>query len=242
MSWYFKVLRNYAVFSGRARRKEFWMFTLIQSLVVFLLIVIDIATGTYQPAVGFGLISGLYVLATLIPSLAVSVRRLHDANFRGWWELLVLTGLGSFVLVVFFALPGQPGENRFGPDPKTLGRSQPIPPPLRSPAPPPVTTAGAAGTRRPPPPPPPPVVGAQPVAQQGQVDPPARVSVASPPASPPLSPPDSHSCPTCGAPVDGLKFCRQCGTSLQAKSACSNCGTQIHPGAKFCEECGTQLA
>jgi uncharacterized membrane protein YhaH (DUF805 family) len=233
MNWYFKVLRKYAVFSGRARRKEFWSFTLIQALVLLLLIVIDIATGTYQPDARLGLLSGLYLLAMLVPSLAVSARRLHDANLRGWWQLLVLTGLGSFVLLYLYLLPGQPSENRFGPDPKIPDGSRTIPGPIRGPVPPPATAGAFAGARRPPPPPPPVVLA--PAHPQGHVP------VASPYATLPLSSLDSPSCPSCGAPVKGLKFCRQCGTSLQPKSTCSSCGTRITPGAQFCEECGTQV-
>ncbi|HKE93183.1 MAG TPA: DUF805 domain-containing protein [Povalibacter sp.] len=119
MNWYLGVLKKYAVFSGRARRKEFWMFELINFLIIVVLCIVDMHTGTIQPVSGLGLLSGIYSLAVLIPSLAVSVRRLHDTDRSGWWLLLGLIPLvGSIILLVFFCLSGTPGENRFGPDPK----------------------------------------------------------------------------------------------------------------------------
>ena len=84
MSWYLEVLQKYAVFDGRARRKEYWVFLLINILVSVVLIAIDNLIGTFSPQVGVGLLQGLYSLAVLIPSLAVTVRRLHDTGRTGW--------------------------------------------------------------------------------------------------------------------------------------------------------------
>lgn len=112
MHWYVDVLKKYATFSGRAGRPEFWMFTLISFVISIVLAVIDSALGT-APVIGL-----VYSLAVLLPGLAVGVRRLHDIDRSGWWLLLALIPiLGSIVLLVFFALPGAPGENSYGPKP-----------------------------------------------------------------------------------------------------------------------------
>lgn len=114
MNWYLKVLENYAVFSGRARRQEFWMFLLFSTIVAFILPFFGRVTVGYD---GIGL---LYQLAVLIPSIAVSVRRLHDTDRSGWWVLIILIPiLGSIVLLVFMAQDGNQGENQYGADPKT---------------------------------------------------------------------------------------------------------------------------
>ncbi|MEX2980697.1 DUF805 domain-containing protein [Streptomyces sp. C36] len=112
MHWYVDVLKKYATFSGRAGRPEFWMFTLISFVISIVLAVIDSTLGT-APVIGL-----VYSLAVLLPGLAVGVRRLHDIDRSGWWLLLALIPiLGSIVLLVFFALPGTPGENSYGPKP-----------------------------------------------------------------------------------------------------------------------------
>jgi uncharacterized membrane protein YhaH (DUF805 family) len=107
------VLKNYAGFAGRARRTEYWMFFLINLIIVVVLDVIGmiIKLGTY-----LGLI---YSLAVLIPALAVAVRRLHDTGRSGWWVLISLIPLvGTIILIVFLATEGQSGNNQYGPDPK----------------------------------------------------------------------------------------------------------------------------
>ena len=118
MEWYLTVLRKYAEFSGRARRMEFWMFTLINILISIGLSIIDAIIGTTYGA-GSGILSTIYGLAVLIPSLAVGVRRLHDTGRTGWWLLIGLVPcIGFIVLIVFFATEGQRGDNQYGPDPK----------------------------------------------------------------------------------------------------------------------------
>ena len=84
MNWYIEVLKKYAVFSGRARRKEYWFFVLFNVIISLVLTVIDAAMGTYDETVGTGILSGVYLLAIFIPSLAVAVRRLHDTGRSGW--------------------------------------------------------------------------------------------------------------------------------------------------------------
>ena len=90
MNWYIEVLKKYAVFSGRARRKEYWFFVLFNVIISLVLTVIDAAMGTYDETVGTGILSGVYLLAIFIPSLAVAVRRLHDTGRSGWWNLIIL--------------------------------------------------------------------------------------------------------------------------------------------------------
>jgi uncharacterized membrane protein YhaH (DUF805 family) len=119
LNWYLGVLKKYAVFTGRARRKEYWFFVLFHVLIFLLFVMIDGLTGTLNEATGFGLTSSLYSLAVLIPGIAVLVRRLHDIDRSGWWVLLGLVPfVGGIVLLVLAALDSTPGENRFGPNPK----------------------------------------------------------------------------------------------------------------------------
>ncbi len=129
MNWYLGVLKQYATFEGRARRKEYWFFVLFYILVFLVLSAVDGLIGTYNVDAGVGLLGGLYILATLIPSLAVMVRRLHDTDRSGWWVLIGLIPLlGNLVLLVFMCLDSQPGGNRFGPNPKgVLGPGTPSP-------------------------------------------------------------------------------------------------------------------
>ena len=119
MSWYLEVLKKYAVFSGRSRRAEYWYFVLFNLIAIIVLSLIDTLLGTFNVVQGVGLLSGIYSLAVLIPSLAVTVRRLHDVDRTGWWILIYLIPLiGVIVLLVFALTPGTPGSNSYGPDPK----------------------------------------------------------------------------------------------------------------------------
>ena len=118
MQWYLDVLKKYVVFSGRARRKEFWMFTLFSAIISIVLSVIDRAIGT-DSSTGTGLLGGIYSLLVLLPSLAVTVRRLHDTNRSGAWIFIGLIPIiGWIVLLIFTVQEGTPGENSHGPDPK----------------------------------------------------------------------------------------------------------------------------
>ena len=118
MSWYLEALKKYAVFGGRSRRKEYWYFLLFNIIVAIVLAWIDALLGTFSSS-GIGVLSGIYGLAILIPSLAVTVRRLHDIDRSGWWILINLFPLiGSIVLLVFAVSEGTPGNNQYGPNPK----------------------------------------------------------------------------------------------------------------------------
>ena len=119
MNWYLEVLRKYAVFNGRARRKEYWMFFLFNLIISFLLGIFDGIMGTFSPEAGLGLLGGLYSLAVLIPSIAVTIRRLHDTGRTGWWFLIIFIPLiGAIILLVFMVFNSDEGTNAYGPNPK----------------------------------------------------------------------------------------------------------------------------
>ena len=112
------VFGQYANFSGRARRSEYWYFVLFNFLISFVLGFIGGLLGEKIGTV-FTVISGLWSLVVLIPSLAVAWRRLHDIGKSGAYFLLILIPLvGAILLIVWFCQPGQPGDNQYGPDPK----------------------------------------------------------------------------------------------------------------------------
>lgn len=119
MNWYLKVLKQYADFRGRARRKEYWMYILFNLIFGVIAISIDNAAGTAHPELGYGVFYGLYALAVFIPGIAVSVRRLHDIGKSGWMLLVALIPIiGGIWLLVLLASNGQPGTNQWGENPK----------------------------------------------------------------------------------------------------------------------------
>lgn len=105
MEWYLKVLKNYANFNGRARRKEFWMFYLITTII-------SVVLGVIAGVINFPLLSSIYSLAVLVPTIAVGVRRLHDGNKSGWFILI------PFYNLYLFVIEGDKGANEYGEDPK----------------------------------------------------------------------------------------------------------------------------
>ncbi|SIS86723.1 DUF805 domain-containing protein [Neptunomonas antarctica] len=113
MDWYLQVIRKYTVFTGRAGREEYWYFVLINILISIAMGFIDGFLGLGN-GYGTGLLAGLYSLFVLLPSIAVSVRRLHDIGRTGWWVLIILIPLlGWIALLVMMAFPGQP-DNEYG--------------------------------------------------------------------------------------------------------------------------------
>jgi hypothetical protein len=120
MQWLKEVTAKYATFRGRARRREYWRFILYYLLAYVLLLGIDAVTGTFDMETQLGLLSGLFLLFMVIPSIAVAARRLHDTERSGWWLLLALLPLiGQLVLLFFFIQEGDEGSNDYGPDPKS---------------------------------------------------------------------------------------------------------------------------
>ena len=118
MNWYIDAWKNYVNFQGRARRKAYWMFALFNIIAIIVLGVIEGAIGLSGQS-GYGILTGLYSLAIILPGLAVAVRRLHDTGRSGWWILIGLVPLvGPIVLLVFFVQDSQPGSNQYGPNPK----------------------------------------------------------------------------------------------------------------------------
>lgn len=112
MEFFLRAYKNYANFQGRDTRRQYWMFCLFFVVAYIVLLIIGSVTGTGRI---FGL---LFVLASLIPSIAIAVRRLHDIDKSGWWYLINLIPLiGGIVLIVFLASKGTVGDNKFGSDP-----------------------------------------------------------------------------------------------------------------------------
>lgn len=141
MEYMFLPFRRYFDFKGRSRRMEYWMFTLLNVIIAVVLMLIvfggsglaEIGAGGESDAEvfaglfgGLGILFLLWFLAVLIPSIAVTVRRLHDRNMSGWWYLGFIVGgaipyvgvIVSIAMLVIMFLPGTEGPNRFGPDPK----------------------------------------------------------------------------------------------------------------------------
>ncbi|MGB7392793.1 MAG: DUF805 domain-containing protein [Pricia sp.] len=110
MNWYLKVLKNYADFEGRARRKEYWMFFLINMMISYGLMILAVIAELSVLLFA----STLYSIAVIIPSLGVAIRRMHDVGKSGWF---ILVPIYSFILL---CSKGEQGENKYGADPKEL--------------------------------------------------------------------------------------------------------------------------
>ena len=115
MNWYLDVLRNkYALFDGRARREEYWMFTLINFLISIIL-------GFIAGAIGLKFLSYVYSIALFVPSIALGARRLHDTNRSGWWQLLCFIPIiGWLVLLYWYVTDSDTGSNQYGENPKLI--------------------------------------------------------------------------------------------------------------------------
>jgi uncharacterized membrane protein YhaH (DUF805 family) len=111
--YYLQGIQNYADFSGRARRSEYWYFALFNCLIGCGVVIADLWVGSYP------LLYLIYILAVLIPTLAVGVRRLHDVNKSGWFYLIVIIPLiGAIWMFILMVSEGTDGSNQYGPDPK----------------------------------------------------------------------------------------------------------------------------
>ena len=120
MNWYLEVVKKYAVFSGRAQRMEYWMFALFNVIIAFAL---GIFEGIFGAIIGsdLNILSFLYAAAILLPSLAVTVRRLHDTGRSGWWLFIgLIPVIGWIALLVFYVQDSQPGQNQYGSNPKEI--------------------------------------------------------------------------------------------------------------------------
>lgn len=120
MKEYLNVLRHhYADFRGRARRREYWMYYLVTTLITLILRVLDGVLGLSSGDLDLGILSGIYTLVVLLPGLAVSARRLHDTGRSGWWLLFGLIPIvGGIVLLIFTLSDSEPDANKWGPNPK----------------------------------------------------------------------------------------------------------------------------
>jgi uncharacterized membrane protein YhaH (DUF805 family) len=142
MEWATLPLKKYAEFGGRSRRKEYWMYVLLLIGVGLVLSILEGIVGLRGMVGPYGPLTALFLLATLVPSLAVGVRRLHDTGRSGWWLLAgygpfllsllltfagmlqfamilsLLSLVGFIILLVFMAMEGTRGPNQYGADPK----------------------------------------------------------------------------------------------------------------------------
>ncbi|MFY9243120.1 MAG: DUF805 domain-containing protein [Polaribacter sp.] len=135
MNWYLKVLKEYVTFTGRARRKEFWMFTLFHLIIVSILVSLIVLSSDgffsaryssepQAPSIFLIILLVLYILGTFLPGLAVTVRRLHDTNKSGWWYLISFVPyIGSFIILIFTCMDSYPRQNQWGENPKGIGNN-----------------------------------------------------------------------------------------------------------------------
>ncbi len=137
INYYLAVLRKYAVFEGRASRSEYWWFTLVNVIISLLL---TIANGSLSAEGSMNILAGIYGLLVFIPSLAVTVRRLHDIGKSGWWILIgIIPLIGTIVLLVFAVMESNPESNEYGPKPSN-NMSGPTPTEPTTPTQPPAPT------------------------------------------------------------------------------------------------------
>ncbi len=119
MNWYVDVLKKYAVFEGRARRQEYWMWCLLNFIIAIVLGIVDRGAGLMIGEAGTGILGSIYSLAVLCPGIAVAIRRLHDTGRSGFWLLITFVPcIGVIVLLVFLIQDSEPNANQHGPNPK----------------------------------------------------------------------------------------------------------------------------
>ena len=121
MNWWITCMKKYAEFSGRARRTEYWMFVLFNLVFAIVAIVLDDVLGLASEDTGYGLLTALFSLAIILPSWAVTVRRLHDIGKSGWWIFInFIPYIGGIWLLVLTVIDSQPGNNKYSANPKLL--------------------------------------------------------------------------------------------------------------------------
>lgn len=111
MNYFIDALKRYADFTGRARRKEYWMFVLFYLIFYIAAVVVDLVLGTYFLAL-------IFALAMIIPSIAIAARRLHDTGRSGWWQLIALVPFVGFIILLVFLVMDSTADNAYGPNPK----------------------------------------------------------------------------------------------------------------------------
>jgi uncharacterized membrane protein YhaH (DUF805 family) len=115
MNYYLSALTNYAQFSGRARRAEYWNFLLFNMIACIILMVFSVVTKAFL------IVIAVYYLGVFIPSLAVSVRRMHDLGKSGWYILVgIIPIVGGIWYLILVCSAGEEGANEYGPDPKAV--------------------------------------------------------------------------------------------------------------------------
>jgi uncharacterized membrane protein YhaH (DUF805 family) len=122
MEYFLSAFRNYATFTGRARRSEYWFFYLFYFIFLVLAVILDNLLGITIDDTAIGPLYIVSILAMIIPVLTVTVRRLHDVGKSGWFYFIVLIPIiGSIWLLVLMVTDSQPGRNRYGKNPKGIG-------------------------------------------------------------------------------------------------------------------------
>lgn len=129
MNYFITALKKYATFSGRATRSEYWYFILIYSIVYTILMVIDLSIGTFSEELNdkgtfLGFLSTAYSLILFLPSLAVTVRRLHDVNKSAWWILLISIPILGAILLIVYLCTNSKEDNKYGINPKSLANEE----------------------------------------------------------------------------------------------------------------------
>ena len=254
MNWYLEAMKKYAVFQGRARRKEYWFFALFNTIGFVVLVIVDAVAGTMAEGSFIGLFSGLYWLATFLPAIAVMVRRLHDTNRSGWWSLLAFVPVGGLVILVFAVQDGNPGPNQYGPDPKAAERGMayaaaaypsygnpqmPVNPQYANPQMPPNTPYVS-------PPVNPQYANPQMPSNTQYVSPPVNPQYANPqmpPNTPYVSPQvnPQYANPPAQAMAQAAAAAAsapQQPETVPTHNFCSGCGKPLAAGSKFCATCG----
>ena len=118
---YIECLRKYAKFNGRSRRKEYWMFVLFVNLIFLSLLTVSSSSPVIRTLLD------IYLLAMIVPGIAVSIRRLHDTDRSGLWIFINLVPLGTLIFLYFMVVDSQPGDNEYGPNPKGVSASPSMP-------------------------------------------------------------------------------------------------------------------
>lgn len=113
MEYFIDALKKYADFTGRARRQQYWMFILFYLLFYIGLTIVDALTGSY-------VLTTLYTLALLVPSISIAARRLHDTGRTGWWQLIALIPVIGGIVLLVFLVQDSDADNEFGENPKSV--------------------------------------------------------------------------------------------------------------------------